>query len=184
MAVQLAGAARYRSRSSRARRRLLIVLGVVLVLVVAYVVVHRYVSPKNNPSAPGSTPPALSFTAKQTADVNLVAGAVGQYAAANGVLPAHLSVAPDGSLVLCGDVCDPTLYGVGGFSVYQASDIKLMGYSPGLTPPNQSLMYLVPGAKCGTDGRAGDPNATPRSMVILYASTNSAGATTPRCVVL
>jgi hypothetical protein len=184
MAVQLAGAARSKLRSSRMRRRLFIALFVVVILIIVLLVAHKYMTPKSSPTAPGSAVQPLSFTAKQTTDINLVAGAVGQYAAANGVLPAYLSVASNGSLVLCGSVCNPTLYGVGGFSAYQASNIKLMNYSPGLTPSNQNMMYLVPGAKCGSDGKAGDPNPTPRSMVILYASVSSTGVATPRCVVL
>ena len=183
MAFQPAGSARYRYRSQRGRRRLLAAAGVVLVLAALGVAAHMFMSSKTAGDPPAKTPPPLSFAAKQAIDVNLVAGAIGQYASANSALPTSLSVASDGGLVLCGAVCDPSLYEVGGLSAYQAANIKLMNYSPGLTTPDQNTMYVVPGAKCASDGHAGDPNATPRSAVILYSTQTDAG-TTPRCVVL
>jgi hypothetical protein len=183
MAVQLAGTARYRSRSSHTRRRVLVVVvALVILAITAGIFILPGMRKKVLPAHTAQQQP--SFAARQTMDISLVAGAVGQYAAANGVLPAHLSAAPDGDLVLCGDVCNPTLYGVGGFGAYQASNIKLMAYTTGLTTPGQSVMYLVPGAKCGADGRAGDPNPTPRSMVILFAVATGSGTPAPRCVVL
>lgn len=126
--------------------------------------------------------PQLSYGAKQAQDVNLVAGAVGQFAAAYGALPHKLAVS-NSSLVLCGAACDPTAYEVGGFSVYQPADIKLMHYTPGLTVPSQSAMYLVPEARCAKDGKLDGANTDTRSMVILFA-TESGTTLSPRCVVL
>ncbi|HEY4161360.1 MAG TPA: hypothetical protein VGM08_04835 [Candidatus Saccharimonadales bacterium] len=183
MVFQSAGAARSRYRSQRGRRRLLAVIGLVLVLAVLGIAMHLVMSSKAAGNLPAKASPSLSFPAKQAADVNLVAGAIGQYASANGALPTSLSAAPDGGLVLCGTVCDPSLYEVGGLSVYQAANIKLVSYGPGLEVPNQNTMYVVPGAKCASDGRAGDPNQTPRSAVILYG-TQTSTSTTPGCVVL
>lgn len=184
MAVLPAGAARYRYQTQLLRRRLLLALAIVVVLAALIVVAHAMLAPKAASTPPPQpAQPKLGFEAKQVVDVNLVAAAVGQYAAANGALPTHLSVGPDGGLVLCGAACDPAMYTIGGFDVYQASSIKLMAYAPGLTAPDQHTMYLVPGAKCGTDGQLGAVNPTPRSMAILYAGVVS-GGTKPRCVVL
>ncbi len=183
MAFQSAGAARYRSRAQRGRRRLLVMLGALLVLAVLGVAAYWYFSSRAAGTQPSKTAPSLSFGAKQAMDLNLVAGAVGQYASANGVLPAHFSATQDGRLVLCGTVCDPTLYAVGGFRAYNAANIRLMNYTAGLAVPDQNTMYVVPGAKCGSDGHAGDPNPISRSAVILYGAQTSSGTTT-RCIVL
>jgi hypothetical protein len=183
MATKAAGSARYNQRAAFMRRRLFVTLIVIVVLAVAAVAARTFIFPKASKPVVAAKSSALSMAAKQSADVDLLAGAIGQYAAANNVLPEHLSVASSSSLVLCGDVCNPTLYAVTGFSIYTPSDIKLMGYTPGLAAPNQNTIYLVPGAKCGSDGTVGAVDPTPRSMVLLYATTTTT-STTPRCVVL
>jgi hypothetical protein len=161
------------------------VTGVVILLLIVAVVGRVYVFPKHpHAVTAGTGQPVLSFNAKQSADIDLVAGAVGQYAAANDALPTHLSLASNGDyLVLCGDSCDPTAYTVDGFSAYKPSSIKLVSYAEGLAAPDQNTMYLVPRAKCNTDGSVGSVNTDPRSMVILYATT-SGSTVVPRCVVL
>lgn len=183
MALQTAGSARYKQRAASMRRRLSVALIVVVVLVVAVIAARTFIFPKTSKPVIAAKPPALSLAGKESEDVGLVAGAVGQYAAANDALPTRLSVTASGGLVLCGDVCNAALYGISGFSVYQASDIQLKSYVPGLTAPNQNVIYLVPGAKCGSNGQLGAVNPKPRSMVLLYASATTTGAT-PRCVVL
>jgi len=183
MAARLAGSLHFQHRASARRRRLIIALVVVVLLAACYFVLKPMIESKMAKKVPVATqPPVLSYSAKQAQDVNLVAGAVGQYAAANSALPQHLAVS-NGSLVLCGSVCDPSAYEVGGFSLYQAADIKIVPYAATLTVPSQNDMYLVPGAKCGTDGRIGAVNTDPRSMVLLFASVNGT-TTSPRCVVL
>lgn len=185
MAVQSAGIARSQYRTSRARRRLLLSVSVVAVAVVLGLVVHRALASKavDKPALRPAAQVALSLGARQTADIDLIAGAVGQYVAANGALPTRLSTASGGGLVLCGNTCDTTAGAVSGLSAYQPSNIHLVGYSAGLTVPDQSTMYLVPGAKCGSSGHAGDPNSNPHSMVILSEGVTG---TTPvaRCLVL
>lgn len=178
----VAGASRARFASRRRRLVRVSILAVVAagVLAVVWLVILHRVSDKTPPQ------PAvrrLSFLEKQTADVSLVAGAVGQYAAAYDALPTRLVAGPSGSLVLCGPSCDPTDYEVGGLSTYQAANIKLMPYTTDLAAPSQYVMYLVPGAKCASNGYAGLPNATLRSMVILYAGVTGA-TVTPHCLVL
>lgn len=178
-----AGAARYRYRTQSSRRRLLAVC-VILVVVAGLLLAGRgFVFPKTAKAPPLKPVPPLSFEAKQVEDVNLVATAVGQYANANNALPVHLSTGTSGGLVLCGATCDPNLYTVGGFMVYQASNIRLVNYAPALMAPDVNTMYLVPGAKCGSGGQLGDVNLRPRSMVILYVAS-TASSTEPRCVVL
>jgi hypothetical protein len=152
---------------------------VIVVLAVAVVAGRTFIFPKAKKPVANAPQPVLSLGAKQSADIDLVAGAIGQYAAANNALPTHLSATSSDSLVLCGDVCNPTLYAVNGFSVYNPSNIRLMRYTPGLVAPNQNSMYLVPGAKCGSNGQVGSVNPVPRSMVLLYVT-----GTTPRCEVL
>jgi hypothetical protein len=182
MAVQTAGLARYKYARQMLVKRLLVVLGALLVLAVAFVMVRNMRKPKvPNPVA---LTPQLSYEAEQAIDVHLIGGAVSQYAAANGELPIHLSVAPDGGVVLCGTTCNPALYEVTGFGVYEAANIKMIGYRAELEAPDPSTMYLVPGAACGNDGRVGEPSSAPRAMVILYVGTKSTGENTPRCVVL
>ena len=183
MTRQTAGSARYKLRAASMRRRLSVALIVIVVLVVAAIVARTFIFPKASKPVVAAKPPVLSLAGEQSADVGLVAGAVGQYAAANDALPTHLSATSSGGLVLCGDVCNAALYRISGFNAYEASNIHLKSYAPGLTAPNQNVMYLVPGAKCGSNGQLGAVNSTPRSMVLLYASANTTGAT-PRCVVL
>jgi len=182
MAIQAAGSARYKRRAASTRRRLFVGLIVIVVLAVAAIAGRTYIFPKASKPVAAAKPPVLTMGAEQSADVDLVAGAIGQYATANDALPTHLSVS-NGSLVLCGDVCNPTLYTVSGFSVYSPSNIKLMSYRPGLAAPNQNIMYLAPGAKCGSDGTVGAVDSRPRSMVLLYAAATTTGSV-PRCEVL
>ena len=156
---------------------------VVLVVLLGVFFGHKVISSEmSQKPKTQNVQPRLSYGAKQAIDVNLVAGAVGQYAAANNVLPQKLAVS-NGSLVLCGPTCTSSAYEVGGFNVYQPSDIKLVSYAPNLTVPSQTTMYLVPGAKCASNGAVGAANPAPRSMVILFAAVNGS-TTAPRCVVL
>lgn len=183
MAAHLAGSLHFQRRASARRRRLYVVCFAVLLVAAIIIVVHVIMMSGSANKAPATAvQPQLSYGAKQTIDVNLVAGAVGQYAAANSVLPVRLA-ASNGSLVLCAATCTPSAYEVGGFNVYQPENIKLVAYSSDLTAPSASDMYLVPDAKCAGNGSIGAVNTDPRSMVILFAATTSTGSS-PRCVVL
>ena len=183
MAARLAGSLHFQRRASVRRRRLYVLCAAVVLIVAAAVAARAIMMSRAAHEANIRTvQPQLSYGAKQAIDVNLVAGAVGQYAAANDVLPVRLA-ASNGSLVLCADTCTPSAYEVGGFNVYQPADIKLVPYAPGLTVPTQADMYLVPGAKCAGNGSIGAVNPNPRSMVILFVATTNSGVS-PRCVVL
>lgn len=182
MAVQLAGIAHRQSRNARGRRRWFTLALAFIVAALAVGVYTAFFSGPANKTTSKTGQPELSFEARQLTDVALVGGAVGQYAEANDALPTRLSVAPGGSLILCGATCSIS-YEVGGLSVYQASDIRLMEYASGLTVPNQNFMYLVPSATCSSGGQLGTQNPSARSMVILY-DTVSGSSTAPRCIVL
>ena len=183
MTSRIAGSVHFKRRSS-ARRKRQILIGLILVLIAAGALYYYMPHKSAGKSTAQAAPVQLSYNAKQAADASLLAGAVGQYAAANNALPTKLSVTPNGILVLCGSACDAVNYEVGAFNVYQSSNVKLVSYSAGLTAPNTQMMYMVPGAKCDSNGQLGAVNQTPRSMVILYAVTNATGVITPRCVVL
>lgn len=184
MAVHAAGFARSSAaRRTLFRRRLLIVAGAVVLLAGLGIAGYKLKSKFVAKPAPQSAP-QLSYDAKQAADVQLVGGAISQYAADNGALPTQLSVAPDGSgVVLCGTICDPVLYEVTGLSVYRPANIKMVGYRPDIAVPDINTMYVVPGAKCSADGHLGDPSTSPRATVILYDSSRTSGPIS-RCVVL
>ena len=185
MAVRIAGSDRSRRRTSTRRRRLTVAGVLIVVVIIAAVAWWMGVFTFGNKKVAATPTPTLTTGAKQAEDVGLVAGAVGQYAAANDALPLGLATVPGNGLVLCGTTCSPTNYDVSGFSFYQASDVRLMPYSMNLAAPNQSAIYLVPGAKCGTDGQVGAANPGPRSMVLLYDSESDSGTTlSPRCIVL
>lgn len=184
MTVKQAGAARYRYRALRSRRRLVGMASIVaLVVVVGFVAYSALESKYAKKVSPHITAVPLSFGVRQAADVNLVAGAIGQYVAANDALPERLSSTTGGGLILCGVSCDAVTNTVSGLSAYQPTDIRLMNYVPNLVAPNQQIMYLVPGAKCRSNGSLGDPNPTPHSMVILYVA-ETGSTTTPQCLVL
>lgn len=183
MAAHLAGSPHFQRRASARRRRLYMVGSVILLLIVVFIAARVVMmSSTTHKMGTKTVQSQLSYGAKQSIDVNLVAGAVGQYAAANSVLPVRLA-ASNGSLVLCAATCTSSAYEVGGFNVYQPENIKLVSYSPGLTVPSVDDMYLAPGAKCATNGSIGVVNTDPRSMVILFATTTSTGISS-RCVVL
>jgi hypothetical protein len=183
MAARLAGSLHFQRRASARRRRFVMFTTLLLLIGVAVYVGHSYMASNNTKAeAAQNVQPQQSYGAKQAQDVNLVAGAVGQFAAAYGALPHRLAVS-NSSLVLCSATCDPSAYEVGGFSVYQPSDIKLVSYKTELTVPSQSTMYLVPDARCAKDGKLDGVNSDPRSMVILFA-TESGSTLSPRCVVL
>jgi hypothetical protein len=184
MATRPAGFARSRYRALRGRRRLIRMAIVVVLVGVLGVVAYSMVFPKDTPKlVPQVAAKPVSFGARQAADVNLVAGAVGQYVAANGALPQKLLPTASGGLVLCGATCDVLANTISGLTAYQPSNVYLMGYSFGLVAPNQTVMYLVPGAKCQSNGSLGASNPTPHSMVILYEAASSS-MVTPQCVVL
>jgi hypothetical protein len=184
MAVRIAGSNRPRRRALTRKRQLVSIaaVAIVVIIVVAWQMGALSTTAGKKPAAVVQQP--LTTAAKQDEDVDLVAGAIGQYSAANGVLPTGLSATAGNGLVLCGSTCDATDYDVSGFSFYQASAFKITTYASGLTAPSQSVVYLVPGAKCGSNGQVGGINTDPRSMVLLYESVSSSGTTAPRCVVL
>ncbi|MEJ0073218.1 MAG: hypothetical protein WDN27_04030 [Candidatus Saccharibacteria bacterium] len=131
---------------------------------------------------------ALTYTQRQLLDVNIVAGAIGQYVAANnGTLPTQLSV-NGGSLVMCNQVCDPSTSAVAQLGVFKPQNIKLVPYQAGLKVPDTSLMYLVPQAKCASQTSIDGQNPHARSMVLLYDEASGSSATKPtssqRCIIL
>lgn len=167
-------------RWSQARR--IKTIAAVLLIVILAGVVYRAVH--KAPASTATAPPQLTYRQKQTIDINIVGGAVGQYAAANSVLPTRTSSGPDGSiLVLCNDTCDPTTSQVASLSVYKPADVKVVAYAPGMIAPNAQSMYLVPGAKCAGSTGIGGPSSNLRSMVILY-NVSSGANLTQRCVTL
>lgn len=172
-----------RRRSPRRRRGLLFCFVVVLAIG-AVVGAKTIFGPSSTKAGTPSVQPQLTFGARQAVDVNLVAGAIGQYAAANNALPTHLETLSNTSLVLCGITCDPTNYQVSGLGVYQAPNVKLVPYAPELAAPDQNVMYLVPGASCGINGKLSGINTSPRSMVVLYQVVTTSGSSVPRCQVL
>lgn len=185
MAVRIAGSGRFKRRASKRRRRMIFASVAVVVLVAAAIAwqmgAFSVFSNKKVAAAPRQP---LTAGAKQSEDIGLVAGAVGQYAAANGALPTSLSATTTNDLVLCGITCVPTNFDVNGLSYYQASGIKLVPSTPGLSVSNPSMIYLVPGAKCGSGGLVGGENSNPRSMVLLYMSVENPNTPAPRCIVL
>ena len=146
-------------------RNLLILAGLIIIAWLGWMGYrHMHLSQPDKASAPVLQ--SLSTQTKQTNDISTVAGAVGQYAAANGVLPTTESEI-SGSLVLCNDVCDPLTSQVASLVFYSASNVKIMQYSDGLTVSNVHTIYLVPRAKCVNDQIAANPDK-PRAMVLLY----------------
>lgn len=184
MVVRPAGTARSQYRALRSRKRLLrAVIAVACIGVLGFAAYSVFESRHVKKAVSHVAAAPLSFGVRQAADVNLVAGAIGQYVAANDVLPARLSSTVEGGLVLCGATCDAVANTISGLSAYQPSDIQLMSYVPNLVAPNQHTMYLVPGAKCQSNGSLGGLNSTPHSMVILYV-TVTGSTTSPQCLVL
>jgi hypothetical protein len=184
MATRIAGSFHVRRRALKRRRRLVVSAIAAIVLIGAASVVWPIIAQHFHRKAPivAHTPP--SFSTQQGADVTLLAGAIGQYTAEFNELPTHLTVSPSNRLVICGSTCDAVNYEVGSFGVYKPSGIKFAPYAPGLTAPDQSTMYLVHGAKCGSNGQVGDVSMVPLSMIILYDVQSPSGSASPHCVVL
>lgn len=184
MAVHIAGSARIKHRASARRRRVFVIAFVAIIVAGVGVGARTVLGPTNTKAKAPLVEPQLTYGARQAVDVNLVAGAIGQYAAANGVLPTRFEPLSASSLVLCGTACDPTNYQVSGLGVYQAPNVKIVPYQPELAAPNQSVMYLVPGASCGINGKLSGINTLPRSMVVLYQVVTTSGQAVSRCQVL
>lgn len=143
-------------------------------------IVHAMVG--SHPAAlPAQSVRHLTTTQMQANDVTTIAGAVGQYAAAYGVLPAT-AVSSNGSLVLCDTVCNPTMAQTAALMFYAPSQVKIRPYHSQLAAPSTTVIYLVPQAKCA-NGAVGAPNTNPRSMVLLYEAATSPQPTA-RCIVL
>jgi len=124
----------------------------------------------------------LSYEQKQSYDVNMIAGAIAQYAAEVNALPTVVGANQGDSVNLCGVSCSADSTAVV-MTAYKPADIKFASYSPQLSVPNQHTMYLVPGAKCANQTAIGAINTKPRSMVILYAQA-AGSSLAQHCVVL
>lgn len=159
---------RPKKRSGWTLRRLVkLAIALIIIGVVAVVLLHLHV---HEPVAKVQRPQPLSNTARRQLDINTIAGAVGQYASATGTLPTKATVASDkASLLLCNAICDPATSQVSALTVYQAADVHIIAYSPGLATPDAQTVYLVPGASCQGNHSIGTANSRPRAMVVLYA---------------
>lgn len=162
-------------RSARNRKKRTPKLALIIVLLLAVAGVGYYFFTHKKPTAsPVTNSPALTYSQKQSIDVNTVGGAIGQYTLANGVTPTRLS--PNGSvLVMCNAVCDPNTSQISQLVVYQAKDVQIKPYVAGQLVSSVNDMYLVQGATCKDRTALGDPSSQPKSMVILYASQSSTG---------
>jgi len=126
----------------------------------------------------------LSYQQKQSNDVNIIAGAMGQYVAGSGgVVPTSISAAADGNLVLCGVTCDPTTSNISPLSVYRASGIEFVAYDAALTAPDKYTMYLVLGGSCISVHELGPQSTNPHAVVILYGRDTGTDLV-QRCVTL
>ena len=169
-----------RVRTVRWTRRWQVKLAACLVVLgVGAFVFYRYDAPK--PAPVHDQPIRLTTQQRQANDISTIAGAIGQYAAANKVLP--ITAAPSGGqLVLCDTVCNPLTAQVAALVIYHADQVKIVAYRAALTATSTQVIYLVPQAKCD-GGAVGGPNPNPRSMVLLYDAATTPNST-PRCIVL
>ena len=161
---------RHLNRRQKLREGVKATLVLALLAVVAGVVMHFV----HRPEAPvvHATPIELTNSQKQMNDIITIGGAIGQYAAANGVLPTHLVVGDsETSLVMCDAVCNPTTSQISSLYSYKATNVQLKDYVAGLTVPNEQTAYLVTNGTC-KDKVLGPASASPRAMVILYAATS------------
>jgi hypothetical protein len=157
-------------------------VGAVGVAVIATVLIGAYaLVTKHTPQVQAAVKP-LTYAQKQANDVNTVAGAVAQYAAATGSLPTMIAANQNDSVSICGTSCGADATPVT-LQVYKPAGINFAPYSTGLTVSDQYSMYLVPGAKCASKTSIGMVNTKPRSIVILYAQAGANGLQ-QRCVVL
>jgi hypothetical protein len=152
------------------------------VLAVVGAGVHFVIAMKNEAAGP---PPkvVLTYPQKQSNDVSLIGGAVAQFAATYGDLPAQVLPASDGGLAFCGTACTVSELTLGSPQVYQPTAVKLMNYAVNLAAPDKDTMYLVPAAKCASTNAIGEASASPRSIVILYARMDGP-VLKQRCVTL
>jgi hypothetical protein len=135
--------------------------------------------------APPTKPVQVHYTYQQmqAIDVNTVGSAISQYSVANAAIPTSISIAPDGNLVLCGEVCNPLTSEVNALTSYKPSSVSFQTYAPGIAVMDKDQMYIVPGATCKNKGKTVDSSAAPKAMVILYGQTAAAGLN-QRCVIL
>jgi hypothetical protein len=171
------------SRQDRLKNRAMTFAAAVMIVAVAFGVIHFW--PKAAEPQTAKAAPALSYSQKQVLDVNTIGGAIGQYTAANGgVLPSRLTIGSStNALVMCNTICDPTTSQISSLLIYKPEDVKLMSYVADLAAPDEQALYLVKGATCKNPTTLGGPSSTPRSMVILYAAA-SGSALTQRCITL
>jgi len=87
-------------------------------------------------------------------------------------------------LRLCANICDPTTSEVSPLTVYSPADVHFAGFTPGLSVPDVTAMYIVPSAACkGKPPTATQSNNT-RSMIILYAVEQEDSKLQQRCAQL
>jgi len=181
--VQLAAPVRrHRVRIPRWTKARFVKLGIAGGVLVAAAAAAFVFWPEKIPQIEG--PKALAYSQKQSIDVVLLAGAINDYTADhNGTTPTSLSLSSDGSLVLCGVVCDPSVATVSTLTAYKPENVKFMPYASGLSAPNKDIMYIVPGGACANANELGGQNTNPRAMVILYGRAEDSGLL-QRCVTL
>ncbi len=178
-------AARAARRKNRRRQWTLIKrvkLGVSLAVIAVLLSIGGNSFLKKNHSLPLVAAKPLTYAQKQANDVNMIAGAVAQYAADMNGLPTVIGASQDNSVNICGAGCSADS-AVVVTTAYKPTGVKFAPYSPGLTAPDKNTMYLVAGAKCASRTSIGTVNTKPRSMVILYAETTDDGLL-QHCVVL
>lgn len=157
-----------------------IVVGVLVFAVVIISAYYFFPRKSTDNSVTASVP--VTYDQKQSTDVNTVGGAIGQYTAANAVLPIRLS-ANGSTLVMCNSVCDPTTSQISQLTVYLASAVEIKPYVSGMLVASKDSMLLVPGGACRDKTALGGPANKRNAMVILYATDSSTGLS-QHCVTL
>ena len=172
-------------RRADSRRRAMIGFGVAAVVLIGFAVATKGVMVERAEKKPPATPVVKQTTAqRQMSDIINIAGAIDQYAFTYNVQPNIAVATADGGLRLCANICDPTTSEVSPLTVYSPSDVHFAGYTPGLSVPDVSAMYIVPSAACkGKPPTATQSNNT-RSMIILYAVQMEDSTLQQRCAQL
>ncbi|HSX31292.1 MAG TPA: hypothetical protein VLE99_05220 [Candidatus Saccharimonadales bacterium] len=186
MTMELSPAAKRTKRSRikpRWTRARLIKLGAVGALTLTLIVGVHFLQAYRANHKPVVARVTMSARQKQAIDINNVGGAVGQYAQLNGTTPTAVSVGPDGNLVLCSSVCDPTTYEVVRLLMYQPGNVKLHAYASGIAVPDSQTLYLVADASCTGPAKAIAAGTSTRAMAILYSPTGDT-STSQHCVTL
>ncbi len=145
--------------------------------------VHLALPHHKPPVATAQKTHVVTDSEKRRSDVLAVAGGMGQFSTANGVLPTKTVVAGAMTLEFCGTDCDPADPDAVQLMLYSPANVRIVPFVPGLSAPGTETMLVVASGKCNGSTLDAQEATKPRTAVLLYSDVVNDALTT-HCITL